>query len=67
MVRKENVMFIMPMIISIVLYAIAKKFGYDDDILITGIVVCWVTAISLFAYDMIGEYVLGLWTTTMLI
>ena len=55
-------MFIVSIIISIMLYVVAKKMGWDDDILITGLVVCWLTFFGLFAYDMIGEQ-FGWWRT----
>lgn len=56
-------MFIVSIIISIMLYVVTKKMGWDDDILITGLVVCWLTTLALFSYDMVGEYVFGWWAT----
>lgn len=56
-------MFIMPIIITILLYVVTKKMGWNDDILKTGVFICWLTALSLFACDMIGECIFGWWTT----
>lgn len=54
-------LFIVPIVISAVLYVITKKMEWRDDILTTGLVVCWATSILLFLYDMMGE-ALGWWT-----
>ena len=55
-------MFIVPIIISILLYVVTKKMEWREDILIMGLITTWVTAFGLFAYDMVGEQ-FGWWET----
>lgn len=54
---------VIPIIITILLYVLTDKLGWNKDIRTTGVAVCWITAILLFALDMLGEYIFGWWTT----
>lgn len=54
-------MLIVPIVLTIVFYAVIKKLEWQKDILITGILACWITYFSVAVFDIIGQQ-LGWWT-----
>ncbi len=52
---------IIPIVLSIIFYAVVKKLEWRDDVLITGILACWITYFSIAVFDIVGQQ-LGWWT-----
>lgn len=54
-------MLIVPIVLTIIFYAVVKKLEWQKDILIAGISACWITYFGVAVFDIVGQQ-LGWWT-----